>query len=727
MPIRCGNADRKIPPTSLDCASRTLLPFLIAVVALALFSHAASAYRLSLAIRDPQGNPLQARVRIVDQSNHLHPDSLDAQRLCFLGAGGYFYADSATWVDVPAGVTRVTVGRGFEWKPFNRTISVQRDTLLQVVLDRMVDLGALGWYGGDLHAHTQHAPLDYTIPPLTARMMARAEGLSVLHLLDQETNFSGYPDPVSDSQTILYYSFEYRNQAYGHVPLPGLTQIIPRSCCFYPGAAWPMIVDLRADIVPLKGPMIVLGHPHTTDDYYLDGTWPGAGLGRELPVLAAFGMLDAMDVASYSNVPNGDWSEWYDVLSSGIPCPASAGTDVIMTGFSSNPAGGWRVYTDLGAGQPLDYGAWVDALKAGRTFVTNYPLVSEFTVDGHGPGETIEATGDSLVADVHIHAFCAVGLRKVSVLAEGVEVWSTSFDGQLPAPTETDQIAQLRIPTPSWLVAKVDGLSGNPHAAVGTPLAITSAVRTLRDGQPIRRTAASGRMLDSLDRLATFVDIRGNWDYTWERDSVMVRIARARAFYNRAFVIAPNPFALISPADGDTAAAGDLTLRWQAAGDPEVGDRISYTVRISADSSMSHPLNYKTSQTSLTGMLLVPNRWYWWSVDAVDRGGNATRSTPTVSKCFVSNATSDVAGAQPQLLPPRGIPNPSTGRVRFEGLTEPVAIVDITGRRVAGTGDGVILVDGQLVWDGTVHGRPAPSGIYLVRGGSASIRVIRLP
>jgi hypothetical protein len=706
---------------------RVVLPFMAVLAAIALCGQPAAAYRLSLDIRDTLGDPLQARVRIVDQTNHLHPDSIDAARLCFLGAGGYFYADSATWVDVPAGVTRVTVGRGFEWKPYNRTIYVHSDTLVQVALERLVDLGGMGWYSGDLHAHTQHEPLDYSIPPLTARLMARAEGLSVVHLLDQETNFTGYPDATSDAQTILYYSFEYRNQAYGHVPLPGLTQVIPRSCCFYPGQAWPMIVDLRKDIVPLKGPMIVLGHPHTTNDYYLDGTWPGAGLGRELPVLAAFGMLDAMDVASFSNVPYGDWNEWFDVLSSGVACPASAGTDVILTGFASNPVGGWRVYTDLGAGEPLDYWAWVDALKAGRTFVTNYPLISEFTVGGHGPGDTIDVTGDVLDEEIRLHAFCAVGLSKISILAEGSEVWSMSFDGQIPPVMETDQIAHLQIPMPSWLVAKVEGLSGNPHAAVGAPLAITSAIRILRDGQPIRRTGASGRMLDSLDRLENFVDIRGNWEHTWERDSVMTRIDRARAFYNRAFVVAPNPFTLISPADGESVAAANLTLRWQAGGDPEIGDRVSFVVRIASDSTMAHSLSYKTSQNSLNGMLLVPDRWYWWNVDAVDRGGNTTRSIPTISKFFARSATSDVAGGSTRLVLPRGVPNPSTGIVRFEGLAEPVSIVDVSGRRVAGSGDGVRMVDGLMVWDGTIHGRPAPPGIYLARGGAATVRVIRLP
>lgn len=719
-PCHPGRPSRGFP-------GRSLVPsILLAALLGAITAGTSAAYRLALDIRDAQGRPLQARVRIVDQTNHLHPDSLDAQRLCFLGAGGYFYADSSAWVDVPAGVTRVTVGKGFEYKAYNRTMSVASDTLLHVTLERAVDLGSYGWFGGDMHAHTQHAPLDYDIPPAKARWIARAEGLSVLHLLDQDVNFRGAPDPLSDGETILYYSVEVRNQAYGHVPLPGLRQLTGFGCCLDPAAAWPMIVDLRREIVPVKGPMIVLGHPHTTDDYYYDDYWPGAGLGRELPVLAALGMLDAMDVASYSNSPTCDWTEWYDVLSSGVPCPASAGTDVILTGFGSNPVGGWRVYTDLGPGAPLNYNDWLAALQAGHTFVTNYPLIAEFTVGGQGPGDTLDATGDTLDTEVRLHAICTVGLKKISILADGTEVWSETISGQIPVPTEIDRTIQLHIPTPSWLVAKVDGIVGNPHAAVGAPLAVTSAVRVFRDGQPVRRTAACGRMLDSLTRLSTFVDIRGNWEHTWERDSVMVRIQRARNFYNSAFKVPPYPFVLQAPSEGDSVAISDLRLQWEAGGDPEEGDAVSYVVRVSSDSTMAHPLVYKTSTNTLTGLLLQVNRWYWWHVDAVDRGGNTTRSTPPLSKFFLRSATSDVAGMPPALVIPRGIPNPSEGVVRIEGLTEPISILDVTGRRVAESGNEVRRINGSLVWDGTIDGRRAPAGIYFVRGGSATIRLLRI-
>jgi hypothetical protein len=51
------------------------------------------------------------------------------------------------------------------------------------------------------------------------------------------------------------------------------------------------------------------------------------------------GALDAMDVVSYNNSPNfQDWDEWFAVLSSGLPCPPSAGTDCLMCARTSLPS-----------------------------------------------------------------------------------------------------------------------------------------------------------------------------------------------------------------------------------------------------------------------------------------------------------------------------------------------------------------------------------------------------
>jgi hypothetical protein len=77
---------------------------------------------------------------------------------------------------------------------------------------------------------------------------------------------------------------------------------------------------------------------------------------------------------------------YYRILSSGIELPLSAGS---ANGVKATPVGYDRVYVRLGK-ETLDYPAFMRALKRGRSFSTNGPIL-DLEVDGrHGPGDRIE-------------------------------------------------------------------------------------------------------------------------------------------------------------------------------------------------------------------------------------------------------------------------------------------------------------------------------------------------
>src|SRR5262249_48309766 len=155
------------------------------------------------------------------------------------------------------------------------------DTTVSVTLLPFMNLAASGWYAGDVHVHTQHPPIQYDIPPALAKRIAQSEGLSVANLLDEDYQFTGAPDPVSDSTTILQYSYEFRTQPYGHVSIPGLHQPVASECCLEPEAPYPMNSDLAAQARQAGG-LFTLAHPHSTVDDTSFCCWPGVGLGREL-------------------------------------------------------------------------------------------------------------------------------------------------------------------------------------------------------------------------------------------------------------------------------------------------------------------------------------------------------------------------------------------------------------------------------------------------------------
>src|SRR5262249_41904003 len=78
------------------------------------------------------------------------------------------------------------------------------------------------------------------------------------------------------------------------------------------------------------------------------------------------------------------------------------------------PAGLVRAYVH--AGPRLAPAAFLAGLRAGRTFVTNAPLLW-FTVDGHEPGDVVRPAGGAATARVRV--ISNVPLDHVEVIGNG--------------------------------------------------------------------------------------------------------------------------------------------------------------------------------------------------------------------------------------------------------------------------------------------------------------------
>ena len=83
-------------------------------------------------------------------------------------------------------------------------------------------------------------------------------------------------------------------------------------------------------------------------------------------------------------------SDWYRYLSCGYFDPAVGGT-AEMTAMTA--VGTIRTYARIPDGRPFDYGAWMDAVRAGNTFVTYGPLM-EFRVEGLLSGRSDHDVGE---------------------------------------------------------------------------------------------------------------------------------------------------------------------------------------------------------------------------------------------------------------------------------------------------------------------------------------------
>lgn len=672
--------------------------------------------KVRLDLRDSNGARIDARVSAkVEALGTWFPTTRDDANVAH---EGYAYPPSGGTLVLPQGWITMVTSRGPEWNADSRRYFLRKDTTITVRLSRFFDMRARGQFASDLHAHSHHDPIELDIPPATARRIARAEDLAILHLLDQEYRFKGAPDSISDANNILYYAYEHRHMTYGHVVLPGLREEVEWGCCLAPHEAWPLLSDLAPRVAGPDRALFVLAHPVSTGDFHLDTRWPGSGYGREYPLLASAGLLDGFDVVSYSNEPHDRWNDWMDALSSGTALTPTAGTDAVLDIFSARPAGGWRVYADLGPGAKLDYRAYIESVRAGRTFVTSLPLIPRFRIGAAGPGQALEAPSDTIERTITIESACATGIKLVRLVSEQGTIWVTDLSRLSPARTRFDTTFTLRTGTPSWLTLRVDGVSGSRQLIDEPPIAMSNAVRFLRAGQPRRVSAACGRMLDRIDQLEALLNVRRNWNPAWHEDTVMARIARARAFYGQVFQTPPSAFR-VAPVPP----AGAPSLAWSPAFDPESGDKVRYRVTLAADSTFRDAVVFMTDSTHLESTPARASLPSWWRIEAIDRGGHVTPATPGqfAATLLVSTTAVEPPGLR---VRPRVWPNPARGAIRLEGFGDDVMILDVAGRRVARVNDGLRRDGTQWVWDS----RRARPGLYwaISRSADVSLPVTRL-
>jgi hypothetical protein len=79
---------------------------------------------------------------------------------------------------------------------------------------------------------------------------------------------------------------------------------------------------------------------------------------------------------------------WYQLLNLGCRLPIVSADPLIHSMRSDLLIGRTRTYARLDPDQELTYTHWIDAVRAGRTFVTRGPLL-DFRVNDHGPGAVI--------------------------------------------------------------------------------------------------------------------------------------------------------------------------------------------------------------------------------------------------------------------------------------------------------------------------------------------------
>src|SRR2546425_3468034 len=359
--------------------------------------------RLRIVVVDAAGRPLAARLSVTSSDGRAYaPD--DAWRHAdeaFDRADRpfeypYFHSTGVAELTVPTGALRVAAWHGPEYRVARAALTIRagRTVTQRLGLERLANLPARGWWSGDLHVHMNYRGADRNTPSHLA-VQARAEDLHVVEklIVNKEQRipdiayFRTDPDPVSTPGFLLLHDQEYHTSYWGHTGLLGLSDhyVLPEYVG-YPNTAAASLYPMNADVADLahaQGALFGYVHPFDTKPDPTDTT---ERLTYELPVDAALGKLDYTELMGYSDhlITSGIW---YRLLNCGFRIAAGAGTDAFPN-FASlrGPPGLVRVF--VRSGPALDRRSFMAGLKAGRTFVTNAPLL-EFTLGGREIGDEI--------------------------------------------------------------------------------------------------------------------------------------------------------------------------------------------------------------------------------------------------------------------------------------------------------------------------------------------------
>ena len=438
----------------------------------------------------------------------------------------HFYADGAADLTLPAGSYIVRAFRGMEYREARVEIDVPagRESMARVELERWTDPPSRGWWGGESHIHANYGYGQWYNTPATIRLQVEGEGLNLANMVvaNSDTDgifdrefFRGEPDPVSTARHVIYWNEEFRATLWGHMTLYNLKRLVEPIMTGFQDTTNPWDVPTNADIadqVHLQGGHVNYTHPASNPrDPFLT-----AYAAKALPVDVALGKIDSLDInGSY----DGTVPLWHRLLNCGFRLPASAGTDVFLNRLRGRLPGGDRAYVRLDGA--FSYDAWVKALKAGRSFVTNGPMI-EFTANGKSLGETIALATPGEVR-VQTKAEAAMPLSKVEVVHNGVVVAGREVE---PSGRAAMLDQTVLVTKSGWLGARVYGAGG--AQAHTSPIYIEVA------GQRMRSKEDATYFLEWIDRLETKFTADDRAPSPELRAHVKRQLDAARAVYRKA-------------------------------------------------------------------------------------------------------------------------------------------------------------------------------------------------
>ena len=491
------------------------------------------------------GQPTAARIllRAADGKAYAPPTAyhrVAARALHF----DFFHVDGEAVLELPAGEVSVLALKGLEREPAAATkmIEAGKAQSLRLVVKRFTDFKALGWYSGSDHVHMNYAGNLHNTPE-NLMFMAAAEDLDVIgekiankdnRIFDHQFYNGPYDRTRSTADRILAWGQEYRPPFYGHINFINIAEhLLSPYTTGYEGTAIESLYPSNTDVFRMAREQGALGgyvHPFASDP---DAVGYGAAKGFAVDLaLGSFHYLEVMTSATHA------WNTskvWHRALNCGFKVPASGGEDSI-TGLHRTPViGSARMYAYLG--DRLAWNRWVDAVRDGRTFVTNGPLL-QLAINGEIAGGEIflPEAGGTVEFDARMES--AYPVETLELLRNGAAI------ERIPV-SDSGRAGRLRkrIPVESsgWYTLRAS--TEKPVFPVDDSrlYAETGPIYVYAGDQPIRSAEDARYFMDWVDDVARQARAHPGWRSASEREHVLSQFEAARkVFEERASEAAGN-------------------------------------------------------------------------------------------------------------------------------------------------------------------------------------------
>ena len=397
------------------------------------------------------GEPLPCRIHLKNPNGK----AVRADKLPFFH--DHFVCAGKVELGLAPGNYSYEIERGPEYLMRTGSVSVSTSATqkLDLKLERLVDLAAEGWWSGDLHVHRPLADIE---------LLMRAENLHVAPVMTwwNAKNEWTKREPPADLLVRFDRDRFYQIMA-GEDEREG-------GALLYFNLKSPLPIASATREYP--SPMKFLSEARQHAGVWVDIEKP---FWWDVPAWLASGQVDSIGLANNhmcrnqmyeseawgkprdtARLPpprgNGFWTQeiYYHILNCGLRLPPSAGS---ASGVLPNPVGYNRVYVQ--AGPELTYEKWWEGLRAGRSFVSNGPML-RCKANGHWPGYVFKSDA---TMEIEIEAALATRdpISTIEIIKDGRVERALPFAER----KRTGKLGKVKFTESGWFLVRA--IADNPR------------------------------------------------------------------------------------------------------------------------------------------------------------------------------------------------------------------------------------------------------------------------